>query len=761
MSSARGQATGRRRQRIAEVIGARLETLTRFRAADLKELSPDTESAAELVVTTRQRIDLDIETGLHSGRLPPGIAPCPDAAALDTAGQQRLVSAESATAVRIQHWATEEPGRYRRLLPDQGLFGDTLGEPIGAEWACATCGQRGRIACAGCAGSGTRTCPDCRGRQHGPCRDCRGLGRLACAACEGRGQVVRAGTPAEPEAMVPCAVCQQGWLNCTACDGQGERDCSRCTASGRVPCPDCQGQQTLDCPDCATTGWQHRQSRLRERRTVEDLLEVQHADPAVAAAIMARFSEVPEVAALGDVCTLEQVRYTTAPLAVQAVQRLKLVVRQANLLVAGQPMPFTALGPALAVIDFRQVAAVLMTPDLVTLEKNAAGSGRHLGEALQRFLQSPLNREIAWQTPTAEIERQHPGLVDAAYQARAVQAVQHAIERLWRQQVWRPTLACLGGVGIVAALGVALGSGRLGMGMLGTVLLAAALAVGLGVIAWGVAEWRVRHHLGSALQIAEGERRLQPLRQSGSVRRWQVQSLAAAAVVALAGAAAMTRLPHVRQHAEQTRAATALAQQLDAWLVSEGKDYRLRHYPDADTLQQQLRQAGERAAPADPRLRLVRAWQLLLGPDGVAPDPRSAEHLLDGLADDPRLGSAAVIGQARAALLLRGRSTAALQAAATSLEALPEPAPPEALYTLALIQLAPALTPRAGPAPPGLATLQQAADLGHASACFELGRRLAGGGASMKRDVAAARRYLAYAEAKGVPGAAQALENLR
>jgi TPR repeat protein len=52
-------------------------------------------------------------------------------------------------------------------------------------------------------------------------------------------------------------------------------------------------------------------------------------------------------------------------------------------------------------------------------------------------------------------------------------------------------------------------------------------------------------------------------------------------------------------------------------------------------------------------------------------------------------------------------------------------------------------------------TLQQAADLGHASACFELGRRLASG-TGLRRDLVGARRYLGYAEAKGVPGAAQA-----
>ena len=188
MSSVRGQDAGRKK-RIAEVVGAQIEPITRFRTSDLKELSSDLESGAELVVTTRQRVDLDIETAVCTGRLPHGISARPDVATIEAELQQRLATAESAATARIQQWATEEPGRYRRLLPTGTFFSDLPNETIGTEWACATCSQRGRLACAGCAGSGAQTCPDCQGRRHGACRQCRGLGRLACGVCEGRGQV--------------------------------------------------------------------------------------------------------------------------------------------------------------------------------------------------------------------------------------------------------------------------------------------------------------------------------------------------------------------------------------------------------------------------------------------------------------------------------------------------------------------------------------------------------------------------------------------
>lgn len=746
MSSVRGQDAGRKK-RIAEVVGAQIEPITRFRTSDLKELSSDLESGAELVVTTRQRVDLDIETAVCTGRLPHGISARPDVATIEAELQQRLATAESAATARIQQWATEEPGRYRRLLPTGTFFSDLPNETIGTEWACATCSRRGRLACAGCAGSGAQTCPDCQGRRHGACRQCRGLGRLACGVCEGRGQVqATAGAPGAPEALVPCTACRQGWLDCAACEGRGEQDCPRCTASGRIVCPDCQGQQELDCPDCAASGWHHQWGRLRERLEVEDLLEVHHPDPAVAAAITARHADVTT---LDEVCTLEQVRYTTAPLAVQAVQRLRLPVRQVRLQVAGQPMQFTALGPSLEIIDYQQVAAVLLGHDLDTLEKNVDGSGRHLGEALQRFLQSPLNLDIAARKPLADIDRQYPGMVDEAYRTRALQSAQRAVERLWLQQVRRPRLYGLAGIGAVSALLVAFGSPHFGVAS------ASVLATGLGIAAWVGADWQARRALALSLQRPGGDRLLRPLRQSAVVRRWQLVSLAAAVVVALAGAAAMTRLPHVRQQVEQRQADAALQQQLAVWLGSDDKDHRLRHYPTAEVLVQALARP-----PVDPRIRLVRAWQLLLGPDGVTPDPRGAERLLDGLEQDPALAHAVVLARARATLWLRSRSVSALQATATALEELPQPPSPEALYTLALVQLTPALATRTGGLSAGIATLQQAADTGHASACFELGRRL-GAGAGLRRDLAAARRYLGYAESKGVPGAAKELAALR
>jgi hypothetical protein len=734
MASVQGQEAGRRR-RVVEVVGAYVESMTRFSAADLKELTPDQRSDADVVVTTRQRVELDLQTREGPGRLPAPATPLPDRETLDKACQQRLASAETATATAIQEWAAESPGHYRRLLPVGGRFPEALQAPLGTEWPCPTCAQRGSLPCTGCCGTGQRTCPDCQGRHRATCLDCRGLGRRVCSVCTG------GDTGA-------CAACSQGWLPCTTCAGQGERDCPRCTASGVLVCPDCQGRPLQACGDCAATGWQHRQCQLQERIEVEDRLDVHHPDPAIASAV-ARYLD--DVVGLETRCTLDQVRYTTAPLAVQAVQRLRLPVRQARLLVAGQALTFTALGPDLAVADHQQAATVLLAHDLSTLEKNASGSGLHLGDALRRFLQSRLNHEIAIRTPVAEIARHSPGTLDEDYVRRAQAASQRAIERLWLQHARRPRLLGLAAAGLVAALAVAVGSPLLGLWS------GAGIGLCTGLAGWVAADWHTRRHLAHQLHTAhgEGDRLLRPLRQTETVRRSRAVSLALVAVVALSCAAAAAQLPHVRRHHQQAQAEATLIQQLDAWPTSEAKDYRLRHYPDAATLTLALERT-----PHDPRLRLVRAWQLLLGTDATPPDARAAERLLANLDNDPQWGNAAVVAQARATLALRGRSASTLQTAVARLDQLPEPQPAEVHYTRALLHLAPALANRAGGPQSGLDALQHAADLGHASACFELGRRLASGH-GLRRDPVAARRYLGYADTKGVPGAAQALAALR
>lgn len=751
MSSARGQEIGRRR-RVVDVVGEHVEPITRFKAADLRELGAETESAAELTVTTRQRLELDWIVTAHPGRLPEGIPALPDQTALETELQNRLMQAEQASAHKIQQWSTEEPGAYRRLLPGN-LLGDALSETLGVDQGCPRCQQHGRMACAPCAGSGHLTCPQCSGQRHCRCDSCRGMGRVPCHTCTGRGQVEESFEEARVDAhgqtvlehktrLVPCAACSGGWLACQACASQGELDCTRCGATGHIVCGTCEGRREVDCPDCATTGHRHLLGQVRQQVEIEDLLEPAHADPEVMATVAAHWRDV---ATLLDDCRLEQVRYTTAPFAVQAQHRLRLPVRQVTLQVAAQQLTFTAYGPSLRIFDYRQAAAALLAQDLVTLERNAQGSGVHLLEAVQRFVESEVNVVIAEHTTSAEVDRRFPGLLSGDYMDRAVRAIDRAVSRLWVQRMWKPTLLCLASIAVLAGILVALSLPHLGL------LASAAAALVVGVLAWLAADLVTRQRLRQVFGLPLGERLLRPLKTSASRRRAQRFAVIAGAIVALVAASGTAQLPPVKERSRHASDVAHFDTIVNDWYSRSDRDFALRAYPPTDLLRSAVEQG-------DLRARVIYAWKLLLGVDNTLVDTRDADRLLHRSFTDSQVAAAARIGQARAALALGNRSS--LQSSILGLEALHDPAlQPEVNYTLGLIRLTPAMAGVPGSAAQGLASLQQAADAGHASACLELGRRLAAGN-GINRDVAAARRYLDKAAGQGLPGARQALADL-
>lgn len=756
MTGVRAQEAGRIGQ-LADVVAAQVGPLTRWRTADLKPVGAEVDTAVDVTVTTRQRVELDWVVTAHAGHLSADVPSCPDQATLEATLRQRLAEAESTAAQKIQAWAAADDGRYRRLLP-AGLFVAGATARLGVDAPCARCAGQGRHDCPDCDGRGGHPCTTCHGSGRSPCTACRGMGRVPCARCHGQGQTDDTTTELRPDPStgrivetpvtrrIPCPACDGGWQPCTPCDGRGDVACAVCAARGSVPCATCHGERDIACGDCGATGWRHLIGQVREHVEVEDLVDLQHPDPAVAATAVARFADAAQ---LGAACTLDAVRYTVAPFAVQALHRLRLPVRQATLQVAGLPLDFTAFGPQRQIFDFRHVASALLLQDLVTLEKNAYGSGRHLRNALERFLASPLNATIAAHGDVDALLQRHPGLLDTDYVDRAMPAVQRAVERLWQQRVGRASVAAVAGGGLVGALAVALGSPRIDLPA------GAALGALTALAAWVLTDIGSRRALARSFGQPLGERLLRPLRRTLPYRRTVLAVLLGAFVVGALGAAAAGRLPHVQARRAQQDRLVTLAPQLERWW-RDGKDYRLRDYPATALLQDATNRGDDRA-------RVMLAWKLLLGVDAPAPDAAQAARLLDTLpaaAGDERLAIAATIGRARAVLAGAGRAPAALQGAIAALQALPEPPPAEALYTLALLQLASSPGTRSAGAE-ALATLQQAADAGHPSACLDLGRRLATGAPGLRRDLPAARRYLHFAAEKQVPGAAAALASLR
>lgn len=757
MTGARAQEAGRAGQ-LAEVVAAQVGPLARSRTTDLRSLGPEVDSGVEITVTTRQRVELDWIVTAHTGHLSADVPACPDQATLEATLQQWLAEAESSAAQRIQAWATADDGRYRRLLPGGLFVAGPAAQRLGVDAPCTRCTGQGRHACPDCDGRGGLPCAPCHGSGRSPCGACRGMGRVPCPRCHGQGRIDETVSELRPDPAsgrivdtpvtrhVPCPDCTDGWQPCVPCQGRGECDCPACAATGTATCATCHGERDVACADCQATGWRHLIGQVREHVEVEDIVDLHHPDPAIATTAAARFADAGR---LGEVCTLEAVRYTVAPFAVQAQHRLRLPVRQATLQVAGLALDFTAYGPQRQVFDYRHVASALLAPDLATLEKNAYGSGRHLRDALERFVASPLNATIAAQGDTDALLQRHPGLFDTDYVERSRSAVQRAVERLWQQRIRRTSIAAVAAGGLVGALAVALGSPQVGL------FAGAAAGVLSTAVGWVLADSWSRRGLARSFGQPLGEQLLRPLRRTLPYRRTALAVLLGAVVASGLGAAAATRLPHVHTRLARQQQLAALATTLEHWW-RDGKDYRLRDYPAAALLQ-------DAAARGDERARVILAWKLLLGVDAPAPDAAQAARLLDALpatAGDERLAIAATIGRARAVLAGAGRSPAALQGAIAALQALPEPPQAEALYTLALLQLASSPGARSAGAD-ALATLQQAADAGHPSACLDLGRRLATGAPGLRRDLPAARRYLHFAAEKQVPGAAAALASLR
>jgi TPR repeat protein len=694
------------------VVAAQIEPLTRFRAQDLKELGPEQDSWAELTVTTRQRVELDGIVTAHPGPLPDGITACTDAQTLETELQARLAEAERTAPALIQHWAHEDSGRYRRLLPG-GLFSSGLEAPLGLNESCPACQGRCRI-----------DCPDCSGGQQ-PCAGCHGNGRIGCADCRGLGRIAGSAS-----GWVDCRTCaRQGELPCPDCGGRGHRDCARCQVRGEI-----------DCADCQACGLRHRIGRLREQILVEDQIDMHHPDATVVA-LCARHLADPAI--LGTLAVLEAVRWTTAPFAVQATHRLRLPVRQVTLQIGAQPQTFTAFGPDLQVPELHHAASRLLALDLQTLERNALGSGRHLSEALQRFLASPLNARIAVAGNAAATG---DGRVAPDYPTQARERMQQAVERLWQQRLWRPGVALLAGAALL--------SGGF------TLLTAPRPAWPLTALVGGVAaaasvlmlDGRLRRQLASELGGEAGAALVRLLQRAPVWRHGLGLSLGAMLLACALLAWSATRLPPASTRIVAQQAEQQAQTQLEGW-AQTGRDYRLRHYPPVGWLR-------SRAETGDPQARQVLAWSLLLGIEATPVDAPQARRLLRSLVPDAATADPSVrIGLARATLLLEPRSATALQAAADDLASIQESQVPEATYTLALLRLAPALAARHGPVA-GLEALQHAADMGHPSACLDLGRRLAAGH-GLRRDPIAARRYLGFAAERGLPGAQQALSTLR
>jgi TPR repeat protein len=198
-------------------------------------------------------------------------------------------------------------------------------------------------------------------------------------------------------------------------------------------------------------------------------------------------------------------------------------------------------------------------------------------------------------------------------------------------------------------------------------------------------------------------------------------------------------LPFVRSHQAEQRDLGQANQLLDQWFAQSSVDLRQRSYPSARLL-------ANRAEAGDRRAQLILAWQLLLGAGGTVKDVASAGLWLEK--GSAPAGQNSLWLAAKAVHVLNQDITPdAIRAAAADLHQAAERGVVEARFWEAGIYLE-----ERGPAydlKRGIQTLTQAADQRHARAALALGERFAKG-QGVRRDTAAARRYLQIAALAGL-----------
>jgi DnaJ-class molecular chaperone len=123
---------------------------------------------------------------------------------------------------------------------------------------CDTCNTTGKTGCNICGGDKIYTInKDCEYCNNGysECSECEGEGTVKCINCDGDGQ-----------AFKPCNVCGGSGMQfypsgyaepCYVCGGAGMRfePCFQCNGDGKEECKDCDGEGKVVCSYCSGEGY--------------------------------------------------------------------------------------------------------------------------------------------------------------------------------------------------------------------------------------------------------------------------------------------------------------------------------------------------------------------------------------------------------------------------------------------------------------------------------------------------------------------------
>jgi hypothetical protein len=434
--------------RLLLQIGNFLEPLTRYDRSHLTMSESRHETVAVSVKQTF-KVAYEVKTKEGAGGLPGGVLHVDTPAELEREMDARFRATKASAPQRLAAWAEAhgEDAFARPSLAD--CF--TAASPVGYIEQCEACTGSGKVNCPICAGSGATTCTACKGRGASDCAVCETRGQLACQTCKGVGTILEQTQRKvyddaidqerveHVQALVVCPVCNKtGSVVCKICEGKGETPCLTCEGAKTLPCKQCAGTGTQTCAACSGEGKRFRMMELV--CTVNETFEAhpKSGEPEIAAALKAR-------GRIEDVLKLVTEHHSVAEANSHTLTRdtqAEIPVTTISVAVAGKaPVTLRGFGPEQEVLDYRNIAGMLLVEDLIQLDGAIAMTrlvppvvNDAIYDSLSDMLASEANFTIAMARETktpAEAEKDFRGVVTAEYIKRASAAVCTGVTRAY------------------------------------------------------------------------------------------------------------------------------------------------------------------------------------------------------------------------------------------------------------------------------------------------------------------------------------------
>ncbi len=445
--------------RLLTKIGDFVEPLTRF---DRGHLTLEGSQHVSVDVAVRQtfRVVFEVNRSEGDGDLPVGVTRLADAAELTRETEAQLASSRAQVPVKLSAWA-QDHGEDPLAKPTVDDCFSRL-PPIGHVDTCAACAGQGRIACSLCKGVGTLTCETCAGKGSSPCTTCEAKGEISCATCKGMGSIltqkerkiwdeaIDAHRTEYVQELAPCGTCSgAGKVKCARCGGRTEITCATCHGQKTIPCSRCSGSGHETCQTCHGQGKRYSMANLAcaIRETFE--LTPRTADPEIASVLRSK-------GAIEQVLGLAASHRATAEANADTLKRDTLVVTPVTTVVVqvgGNRAQVRGFGPNQDVLDYRNVAGMLLSDDLKLLEEILPTTSLvppkmndTVLHALSMVLSSEANATIAVNAAKKDqsvLERDFRGVVDGPYIKRAGGAMKTTISRAYWAVMARGPMATL------------------------------------------------------------------------------------------------------------------------------------------------------------------------------------------------------------------------------------------------------------------------------------------------------------------------------